>query len=284
MASRGSYPHPVIDIADDVSSDFNVINVLVDTSQQDIEISYEIRTDDPDLKHLLDNGYAVHSLRWRCSSTISTGEMMPEEYQRTPAGFKLRAWLDQQLVKGRVDADVRIIVAKELPNHRWTNQHADYGDACFNLQPGDVLADGGSFLFDAEKMYDPLNPPVGSCFRFVCSPHRKGIKVAFDGNDTVDVQIPEETFGQFHLFGHRPDLQISLIVLPALIETLDFIKTNEEKEEEPLDDKAWYMEINKLVKARGGWNQSLLELAQKILENPIDTAIRAGLMSEEEEA
>ena len=262
-------------------SDFKVINVLVDTSLQDIEITYEVRTDDPDLMRLLDKGYAVHSLRWRCSSTISAGEMEPVEYQRTPAGFKLRAWLDQQLVKGKVDADVRIIVKKELLNHRWTNQHDDYEDACFDLQPGDVLADGGSFSFDVEKMYDPLNPPVGSCFRFVRSTHRKGIKVAFDGNDTVDVQIPEETFDQFHLFGHRPDLQISLVVLPALLETLNFIKSN--GEEEPLDDKVWFMEINNLVKARGGWDKSLLELAQKILENPIDTAIRAGLMPEEED-
>ncbi len=281
MENRGSYPHPVIDSADDVSSGFNVINVLVAPSHQDIEITYEVRTDDPDLIRLLDDGYAMHSLRWRCSSTISTGEMRPTEYQRTSAGFKIRAWLDQQLVKGKVDADVRIIVAKDLLSHRWTNQHVDYGDASFDLQRGDVLADGGSFRFDAEKMYDPLNPPVGSCFRFVRSTHHKGIKVAFDGNDTVSVQIPEKTFDQFKLFSHRADLQISLIVLPALLETLDFIKSN--GEEEPLDDKAWYVEINKQVQAFGGWDRSLLDLAQKILDNPIDAAIRAGIMAEEED-
>jgi len=281
MANRGSYPHPVVDTADDVSSHFKVINVLVDPSQQDIEITYEIRTDDPDLIRLLDSGSAIHSLRWRCSSTISTGEMRPTEYQRMSTGFKLKAWLDQQLVKGKVDADVRIIVAKELYNHQWTNQHADYGEASFDLQPGDVLADGGSFQFDAEKMYDPLNPPVGSFFKFVKSTSiHKRIKTTFDDNDSVNVQIPEKTFDHFNLFSHRPDLQISIVVLPALLETLNFIKFN--STEEPLDDKAWYVEINKLVEARGGWDQSLLELAQKILENPIDTAICKGLITEEE--
>ncbi|CAM3698649.1 hypothetical protein [Parendozoicomonas haliclonae] len=283
MANRGSYPHPVVDAADDVSSDFKVINILVDSSQQDIEITYEIRTDDPDLRRLLDNGSAIHSLRWRCSSTISTGEMEPAEYQRTSTGFRLRAWLDQQQVKGRVDANVRIIVAKELRNHCWLRQHNDYGDASFDLLPGDVLADGGPFSFDAEKIYDPLNPPVGSCFKFIRSTRHKGIKAAFDGNETVDVQIPEKTFDNFQLFSHRPDLQISLVVLPALMETLNFIKSNKESEEEPLDDKIWYREIDQLVEARGGWKQSVLELAQKVLENPIDTAIRAGLVSEEED-
>lgn len=283
MANRGSYPHPVIDTADDVSSNFEVINILVDPSQQDIEITYEVRTEDRDLMRLLDEGKAVHSLRWRCSSTISTGDMQPTEYQRTSKGFRLRAWLDQQLVKGKVDADIRIIVAKELHGHRWAKQHPDYGDAAFNLRPGDVLADGGSFRFDAAKMYDPLNPPVGSCFKFVRSTSlHKRIKTSFDDNDSVNVQIPAKTFDHFQLFSHRPDLQISMIVLPALMDTLNFIKSN--NNEEPLHDKAWYIEIDKLVSARGGWDQNLLELSQKILENPIDTAIRAGLTSEEEDS
>ncbi|KZX58226.1 hypothetical protein A3709_01815 [Halioglobus sp. HI00S01] len=281
MANRGSYPHPVIDTADDVSSNIEVINILVDPTQQDIEITYEVRSDDPDLITLLDSGSAVHSLRWRCSSTISTDEMEPTEYQRTPTGFRLRAYLDQQLVKGDVWADVQIVVAKELLSHRWTRQHVDYGNASFNLQPGDVLADAGSFKFDAKKMYDPLNPPVGSCFKFVRSTSlHKGVKVAFDGNETITVQLPEKTFDGFQLFSHRPDLQIGLVVLPALVETLHFIKSNEE---EPLDDKVWYNEIQQLVEDRGGWDQSLLVLAQKILENPIDTAIRTGLTSEEDD-
>ena len=282
MANRGSYPHPVIDTDDDVSSDFGVINTFVERTQQDIVITYEVRTDDPDLINLLDSDSAIHSLRWRCSSTISTGEMRPTEYQRTPTGFRLRAILDQQLVRGKVDVNVRIIVAKELQNHRWTNQHPDYGNATFDLQPGDVLADGGSFQVDAKKMYDPLNPPVGSFFKFVRSTSRhKGIKVAFDGDETINVQIPEKTHDRFALLSHRPDLQIALVVLPALLETLSFIKSN--GGEEPLDDKAWYVEIEELVKAHGGWEQSLLELAQRILENPIDMVIRTGLVSEEED-
>jgi hypothetical protein len=38
-----------------------------------------------------------------------------------------------------------------------------------------------------------------------------------------------------------------------------------------------------LVADRGGWDQSILDLAQKILESPIDTVIRAGLVFEEDE-
>jgi len=282
MANRGSYPHPVIDTADDVASDFEVLNVLVDSSQQDIEITYEIRTDDPDLIRLLDSGAAMHSLRWRCSSTISAGDMNPEITHRTPTGFKLRSWLDQQLVKGDVVADARVIVINDMDGHRWERQHAEYGDARFDLLQGDILAEAGTFNFSADKLFDPLDPPIGSCFRFVRSTsRRKGILVTYDSDDTVNVQISANTFDEFKLFSHRPDLQISLVVLPALMETLRFIK--ESREVEPLEDKAWYIAIDQLVNDRGSWDKNILELAQKILENPIDTAIRTGIVTEEED-
>lgn len=282
MAHRGSYPHPVIDTADDVDSHFEVRNVLVDPTQQDIEVTYDILTNDPDLTRLLDEGEAVHSLRWRCSSTISTGEMKPTEIRRNAAGFSLRAWLDQDLVKGDVIAEVGVIVAKAIDHHGWERQHADYGNAKFDLRPGDLLAKGGTIRFNAAKLYDPLDPPIGSCFRFVRSPNlHKRIQVMFDGDETVDVQIPAKTFDDFKLLSHRPDLQIALVVLPSLMETLGFMKAN--RDEEPLENKAWFTALDRLVGDRGGWDQKLLELAQKLLESPIDTAVRAGLMLEEED-
>ena len=279
---RGSYPHPVLDESDDVASEFEILNVLIDPSRQDIEVSYEVRTDDPDILRLIDSGKAIHSLRWHCSSTISTGELRPSEHQRFSSGARLQAWLDQQLVKGDVVAEVRVIAVERIEGLHWVNQNSDYGNATFGLEPGDVLADAGSFRFNAEKLFDPLDPPVGSCFSFVRSERRrKRIKVAFDGNETVVVKIPAETFDCFKLLGHRPDLQISLVVLPSLIETLEFIKNN--RDEEPLDDKAWYVAIDALVTESGGWDLSLLELAQKILENPIDLAIRKGIHSEDDD-
>ena len=65
------------------------------------------------------------------------------------------------------------------------------------------------------------------------------------------------------------------------MEALVFIKLN--GDDEPLDDKAWFLAINKLVEDRGGWDQSPLDIAQKILESPIDSVIRAGLIFDEED-
>ena len=283
MARRGSYPHPIIDAADDVDSTFDVRNVIVDCSQQDVEITYEIVCDDPDLERLLDDGLAMHSLRWHCSATLSTGEMQPEVYRRSPSVYGLRAWIDQELISGDVAVDVRAIASQAIRGHSWKRQHPDYANESFELQVGDVLADGGQFRFNAKKNYDPLDPPIGSCFQFVRSTsRRKRIEVAFDGDQMVDVVIPAETFDDFKLLSHRLDLQISLVVLPALMETLYFMKANRNTDDEPLNDKIWFKTIERLVGEHGGWDRTAFELAQRILENPIDRVMHAGLMAEDD--
>ena len=53
MASRGSYPHPVLDASNDVNSTFEAINATVSPSHDDVEIAVELRTDDDDLICLL---------------------------------------------------------------------------------------------------------------------------------------------------------------------------------------------------------------------------------------
>ena len=83
-ALRGSYPHPVLDMSDDVDSYFIVSNPGVSPSIEDIELTFEVRTDDPTLIRLLEERKARASLRWRCSATLATDEREPQT--RLPLG------------------------------------------------------------------------------------------------------------------------------------------------------------------------------------------------------
>jgi hypothetical protein len=122
---------------------------------------------------------------------------------------------------------VKIVATGPISQYSLENQHSDYGNASFNLLAGDVLADGGYFEFEPGKLYDPLNPPVGSCFLFVAdSTHKKGLTVRFHDDDHVLVAFPEKILTGFGLLNNSPELQISLVVLPALMQTITFIKAN----------------------------------------------------------
>lgn len=276
FTKRGSYPHPVLDASDDVSSSIEVVNVTYASSVDDVEIKFQLRMCDPDIQSLVDEGVARYSFRWTCSSTIASGELNASVHQQHVDGSTYIGWIDQQDIRGIVKVEIRIIATSQIDQYRLRNQHGDYAGASFSILPGDVLADGGLFEFEPKKRYDPLSPPVGSCFRFIADPKlKKGLNVRFFDDEHVLVAFPEKTLPGFAMLQERPDLQISLVVLPALMQTISFIKENmaAENEGEDLSGKSWYTAVNRLVEESGSYQDHPFELAQKILGHPLDASL-----------
>lgn len=281
MASmRGSFPHPVLDDSDDVGSFLEVCNVAVTPSISDVEIRYEVRSDDSDLRGLIASGAARHSLRWTCSATIATQEVTPTLERITYQGVGLTTTIDQRGIRGTVNVEVRVVAVERIVEHRWVRQHEDYGDSTFAIEPGDVIALGGVFSFDAEKYYDPMRPPIGSCFRFSeKDAHRPGLEVAFDGDEYVEVTLPTDALHQMRQLAAQPALQIAVVVLPALMRTIEFIKdAAEDPEGEDLSDRLWYRAIMDLIEKHGSVDDPALVLAQRILDNPSDKGLSAAIV------
>ena len=287
-AMRGSFPHPVLDDSDDVGSFIEALNVAVTPSIADVEVRYEVRSDDPDLWGLIASGAARHSLRWTCSATIATEEVTPTLERTTYQGVGLTTTIDQRAIRGTVNVEVRIVAVERIADHRWVRQHEDYGDSTFTIEPGDVIALGGVFSFDVEKYYDPMRPPIGSCFRFSEKDvHRPGLEVAFDGDEFVEVTLPTDALHQLRQLTAQPALQIAVVVLPALMRTIEFIKDAvDDPEGEDLGDRLWYRAIMDLIEKHGSIDDPALVLAQRMLDNPADIGLSAAAaleLAEEEE-
>jgi hypothetical protein len=254
-----------------VDSYFTVSNVGVSPSSEDIGLTFDIRTDDPTLMRLVEERKARVSLRWHCSATLSTAELEPRIRRRLAEGQQFESWIDQRQVRGQVAVDICVLAREPLKDFRWERQHPDYGDAVFDLRVGDVLAEGGSFTFEADKLYDPMNPPIGSCFEFVEDQDlHHGIKVTFEQDDVIRVRLPKEVHRNLGLLAPRPELQISTVVLPALIQAVSYIQTTRDDKSEDLSDRVWYKAISDRVERLGGFEGPAIEIAQQILEYPID--------------
>lgn len=282
--TRGSYPHPVLDASDDVTSTIEVFNPTYASGVNDVEIRFQVRMTDPGIQSLLDNGLARYSFRWTCSSTIASGELDAQLAQTYADSTGFLGWLDQEEIRGTVRLDVRIVATAPIDQYGLENQHDDYGEARFNLLTGDILADGGYFEFEPGKLYDPLSPPVGSCFLFVSeSTPKKGLTVKFHDDEHVLVTFPEKLLTGFGLL--IPELQISLVVLPALMETITFIKTNIQagEEGEDLSGKLWYVIIKRLVEELASFDDSAFEVAQKILAQPLEGSLLKALNAADSE-
>ena len=274
--TRGSYPHPVLDASDDVGASIDLFNVSVAPSVDDVEVRFQLRMTEPLIHELLQEGVARYSFRWSCSSTIASGDLEAEVQMHHADSIAFVGWIDQESIRGTVRVEVRIIAAREIDQYRLDSQHSDYGEAAFHVLPGDILADGGYFDFEPDKNYDPLRPPVGSCFRFAAdSKLKRGLSVRFDQDDHVLVAFPEKLLPGFGMLRNRQDLQISLVVLPALMETISYIKENEDAGDQGEDHtgRKWYTAVTRLVEEIGSLDQRSFELAQKILGNPLDNSL-----------
>jgi hypothetical protein len=83
----------------------------------------------------------------------------------------------------------------------------------------------------------------------------------------------------------RKDLQVSLIVLPALMESIDYIKRSEESAEAVAESgKSWYRTILSLIEQFGSTEDASFNLAQKILDNPLDISLSLAWHNDEDES
>lgn len=282
---RGSYPHPVLDASDDVDSDIEVFNVTVAPTVDDVELRFQIRMNDPDIQHRIETGEARYSFRWKCGATLASEEFQPQPVATHSDSKSFVAWIPQERIRRSVKVEIKVVALDHLSGYRLQHQHGDYDGASFDIFPGDVLADGGLVTFEADKLYDPLNPPVGSCFQFVEDKTlKRGIRIRWDNDEYVVVAFPETLLAGLAALASRPDLQISLVVLPALMETIGFIKENSRQPDaEDLSEKLWYQAITRLIEANGTLEDQTLDLAQQILNYPLDMSLTTPLSAEEDD-
>ena len=252
---RGSYPHPVLDDTDDVSTTFEVLNVSVVPTVEDVEVSFEVRMTDPDIGQLLKEGRAEYRFRWTCSATIDDDTL--GQTRTTPLADSTRhqGWIDQHRIRGPVSVSVMIVATEELLEYRLAAQHVDYQGASFRLRPGDVIADAGFFEFEPDDQV------------------RKGIRVRFYDDDRVLVRFAPQLYTDFASLGDRPELQISLVVLPSLIATISYIQSNQGDDGEDLRDRRWVQVILGLMEQVGRIDDPPLDLAQGILSHQLDRAL-----------
>lgn len=278
---RGSYPHPVLDDSDDIDSTFQVFNIAFQPTVDDVQVRFQIRMDDPDIAELLTTDRARVSVRWTCSATLTSRELNPVTTHHADS-IEYVDWIDQQDIRGPVRVDLRIVAVAPVPGYRPSRQHSDYGGTAFDLLPGDIIGDAGYFTFEPTKLYDPMNPPIGSCFRFMADSRlRKRLEVRFLDDDYIDVAIPESLLPGLSALSTRPDLQISLVVLPALMETLGFIRrATESGDLSDLTGRHWYAPILALIDSVGSLSDPPFELAQKMLGDPLHLSLTASTAKE----
>lgn len=277
MAIRGSYPHPVLDAgSDDVTTIFLMHDVKLQNFTETIDITFALDLSDSHLRALIAEDRAQISAKVTCSGTLYTRVLKLEPLKSNPHSATYHLTVPQDDVNGEVTVRVTINATTDFEGYRPSGQNPEYGDATFKIMAGDVLADAGDFTFIPGKTYDPMNPPLNSCFAFESvDTQRVGIDVDLSGTEQIVVRFPMDTFQRFNAERMRPDLQVSLVVLPALTHVLWEMQAAEGSTDDDFQDRIWYRAIKATISKLGIENNSPIVQAQRILDgNPIDNALQ----------
>jgi hypothetical protein len=270
---RGSYPYPLLDAGDDVHSTFDVSQVAALATVGSVNIDFRIELTDEDLWRYIANGDASMVVRWRCAPTFKLGQMIPTEILGFGQARQYSMQLSQDDVTGRVQLEFQIVAKRSIANYQLAAQSEDYGANSFAIRAGDVLAIAGSTEISPDKAFDPMKPPLESCFEIVQDPSVvSGIFVDWERDESVIVRVAPTTFAQFATLSGQPKFQVAAVMLPALMATLEHLR---EEDNQAARDTDWGRSVLELCARRGVEGMNSLMQAQAILEDPIGQAVFA---------
>jgi len=215
-----SLPYPVLGNSDDIlpllPDDSVVINQSVD--EEKYKFNIKLKQENPDISLLIENELAAYTCEVTCPRTYLRRCFKSKEPE-----FEIE--LGRREVFGRVDFNCFVTVYEDIIDYHNEFQNEDYGDATFDMEPGDILAafPTASAMIDItyEMMYSS-----GACMVVLDGQDTK--HTWFDANaDTIKVYLPHNMFEQYRFMHQNRNFNAlfhASIVFNALFKVLSEYK------------------------------------------------------------
>ena len=185
-----SLPYPVLGNSDDILPLLpnDSISVLPSFDNNTYTFHITLKQENPDITTLIEEGFAEYTCEISCQRTY----LLFCKKSPTP---EIEISINRRDVFGRIELACYVSVCDYIAGYHNSGQNEDYGDASFNLEPGDVLIAFPIAIYNADLKYEKIYS-AGS-FMVVLdgdeNPH-----TWFDANDdNIKVYLPHSMFEQF---------------------------------------------------------------------------------------
>lgn len=185
-----SLPYPVLGNSDDITpllpDDSIVFNQSVDGDRYKFNII--LKQDNPDISSLIEAGLAAYTCEVTCPRTY-----LRRCYKSSTPQFEIE--LGRREVFGKVDFSCFVTVFEEIIDYHNEFQNEDYGDATFDMEPGDVLVAFPTASAKIDITYEMMYSS-GACMVVLDGQDAK--HTWFDANDdSIKVYLPHSMFEQY---------------------------------------------------------------------------------------
>ncbi len=255
-----AFPHPVLGINDDVDSTFQV-GLKVSSDSEKICINTNFMLTDADLKKLIRDKKASFNSHVYCRGTMyremfRAGKSLPEPIE-----------IEATALHGAVEIDFFICAEENIIGYKNSKANPDYSEYSFNIEKGEILAYGGKGRFFANK--SPEENKAISAFMQINTDNKSKKPMYNDySGEKITVILSQEDYRNYQIIKDDRfwvNILHSSLVLPALSEAINFIKTPEAKEYRKYK---WFELLEKLVKESK--QDQGLTIAQDLLNLPIN--------------
>jgi len=271
-----SYPHPVLGNADDIDAAPIEVSVDYEICDENISLHFSgLRTGHDGIDALMADGSAVWLAKIQCGSTY-----FRECHFLGPEKATVR--LDARKLRNRIEIELHMAARRRIEGYRPSGLHADYGDASFILEPGDVIAVGGVARIVVDKDFDPLKATAASIVRVLQDTRDKGpFKVVLEA-DRIEIHLSKEDWTLWNATKNMtPNVLHASFILPALTHALARMQS----ERDGLEGLPWADRLTALVDRlpEEDSSENSLTVAQALLGNPVSRGMNDVLRLVDEE-
>jgi hypothetical protein len=265
-----SFPYPVLaPFRDDVTPNSFSFQIAVTSDADNFYVEARFDYSNSTLQRLVNEGTAVYAVQLECKRNYFRAlHLSKDAIQKIVVSAS-------ELV-GRVEANGFILASNRIGDYAIEGAHADYGDASFAVQAGDVLALSTTQRFDAYVDYDPLRQ-ISSILTVRKSETLEEGEMQLDtSEDRLVATLSQRDYERYTDLKGDPTLRPLLaneIVVPALLEAVHEIRSVGEDDFESEMTKRWFRSIVKKLEEDGidvrKSDKTVLQIVQKLLKLPL---------------
>lgn len=265
--SNLSFPHPVLGIRDDVQGQYTgEYTVKLGRDTINLDVSHHLSNDV--LSNLIQEHKAAFVTEIHCKQTFfrKAFDSLIMNLSIPISSTDLKNW---------VDVDLYVCSLSKVENYKLKNCNKDYAGYDFKIEPGDVLAYGGTSRFNAPKIWETSNSIAP--FMVVEEYEQNEGPVLYElTQENIVIRLSSSDFKVYNEIKgskqYHPVFHASL-AYPALIYALKSMTTSDDYKESD-----WYQGVedklnndtryrNKLIKDLN--EDEIILVAQSLLNNPI---------------
>jgi hypothetical protein len=260
-----SFPYPVLGNGDDIDGEFSfTLDYTLEPKEVILDLHFTLFHET--IQQLVAEDKARFIVEVSCKATFFREVF---ESKGNYATFTVAA----SDLRGQVAVSAFICTTVDVAGYDPANVHPDLSGGVTDLAAGELLADGGTGSFVAEKDFDPMRAPISSFMRIREGSARTGPALIEYQNEKILIQLAKDDYAAYQTLRGWDGVSGILhaaVVLPVLIDTLHLMQSSTRE----YQDYEWYGRIQQICNQKQLNMSEPLESAQKLLALPLTRSFR----------